>query len=392
MLASGRREFGGGDCSCSLRSFTGVAVLVHFLHVSISGASRRSFQATSGKYFVASFCKMSAKSTGDSPDVPAKRQKTSSSSSSSAVAPIFSTTRSINRVPVEVWREHICQKFLNLKELSILRRCHTFFEKYWQNVMRQNLIRVPQGCPTVEKAMDLAVIFSERKEYTKTEPLKIRLEEGVHEIVGDDRGRMNVTCSHITFVGKGKDQTTIRGGFKVKNQRNVKFEELAVTKVAGAGLYLEGTEGSETNVDVLKCVVKECGGAGMFVFDGATVTATQCEFMENNNGVFCANANTKARLNDCSMHHNGNDGLWAYDHAVVDLHGTKTGIHSNKGDGMHASNCGKVNIHLPSQHNTSHGNVGEDRKNGWGGGSIANINTDGTFTHVVVEEEVGDDY
>jgi hypothetical protein len=172
----------------------------------------------------------SAKSTNGSPTAPsAKRQKTSSSSSSSAVAPIFSTTRSINRVPVEVWREHICRKFLNLSELSILRRCHTFFEKYWQNVMAQNVIRVPQGCPTVQKAMDLAVIFSERKEYTAEDPLKIRLDEGVHEIVGSSMGRMNVTCSHITFVGKGKDQTTIRGGFQVIDKQNVKFEGLTIT-------------------------------------------------------------------------------------------------------------------------------------------------------------------
>ena len=139
--------------------------------------------------------------------------------------------------------------------------------------------------------MDLAVLFSERKEYTTDDPLKIRLEEGVHEIVGDGAGRMNVTCSHITFVGKGKDQTTIRGGFRVENQQHVKFEELAVMNSGGVGLWLKG---SETNVDVLKCVVKECGGSGMRVYDGATVTATQCEFMENGHiGVFCADANTK---------------------------------------------------------------------------------------------------
>jgi hypothetical protein len=72
----------------------------------------------------------------------------------------------------------------------------------------------------------------------------------------------------------------------------------------------------------------------------------------------------------------------------VDLHGTKTDIHSNKRHGIRATSRGKVNIHLPSQHNTSHDNVGEDRSQD--GGSIANINADGTFTHVVVEEE--DDY
>jgi len=242
----------------------------------------------------------------------------------------------------------------------------------------------------VEKAMALAVIFSERKEYTGTDPLKIRLDEGVHEIVGTLNGRMNVTCSHITFVGKGKDHTTIHGGFEVNNQQNIRFEELSITTVlaGGDGLYLEG---SETNVDVLKCVVKDCWSTGMLVRDGATVTATQCEFMENvGSGVFCS-ANAKARLNDCQMHHNGGDGLLAVSGAVVDLHGTKTDIHSNKRRGIYASDRAKVNIHLPSQHNTTHDNVGGDRENGWGGGSIANINADGTFTHVVVEEEEEED-
>ena len=92
------------------------------------------------------------------------------------------------------------------------------------------------------------------------------------------------------------------------------------------------------------------------------------------------------------MHHNGKKGLYAYEHTVVDLHGTKTDIHSNKSHGIHASTRGKVNIHLPSQHNTSHDNVGEDRHQ-ITGGSIANINADGTFTHVPAPyEEEEDDY
>jgi hypothetical protein len=117
------------------------------------------------------------------------------------------------------------------------------FEKYWQNVMAQNLIRVPQGCPTLEKAMALAVIFSQRKEYTADDPLKIKLDEGVHKIVGNGKV-LNVTCTHYFC-------------WQRRNQQHVKFEELAVTNGAGAGLYLTG---SETNVDVLKCVVKKCGG------------------------------------------------------------------------------------------------------------------------------------
>jgi hypothetical protein len=301
------------------------------------------------------------------------------------------TNQFIRDIPEMLWWQKILQPFLNLEDLSILRRTNTFFQSYWLSVLRQNVIRVPQGCPTVEKAMALAVVFSAQKVYTETDPLKIQMDKGVHKIVGYTKHgthykSVNVTCSHITFVGKGKDQTTILGGFKVENQQNVKVEELTIKNPANVGLELLG---SETTVDMLKCVVKECGSSGMNVDDGATVTATQCEFMENGgDGVLCYGANTTARWNDCQMHHNEEDGLCAYNDAVVDLHGTKTDIHSNKRDGIRASR-GRVNIHLPSQHNTSHDNVGQDRHQK-DGGSIANINADGTFTHVGVEDD--DDY
>ena len=122
--------------------------------------------------------------------------------------------------------------------------------------------------------------------------------------------------------------------------------------------------------------------------EGATVTATRCDFMENGQfGVVCNGANTKVRLNDSTMHHNEEAGLNANDHAVVNLHGTKTAIHFNKKFGIFAIKNGKVNIHLPS-HNTTHDN-GDNEDNNvygnrfqYGGGSIANINADGTFTHV----------
>ena len=170
------------------------------------------------------------------------------------------------------------------------------------------------------------------------------------------------------------------------NQQNVTFEEMTITNQSGNGVGLR-LHGSETNVDVLKCAVKECGGKGMFVTDGATVTAAQCEFTENGgDGVYCIDASTKARLNDCKIHNNRRDGLNAADHAVVDLHGTTTAIHSNKRNGIAAYRRAKVNIHLPSQHNTSHDNDGEDRVQQYGG-SIANINADGTFTHVVADDD-----
>jgi len=146
--------------------------------------------------------------------------------------PIFSTTRCINRVPEFVWQKEIIS-YLDLMQFSKM-RCHSSFNKYWHEEIAKNIIRVPQGCPTVEKAMRIAMIFLNNAR----SPLKIVLDKGNHKIVGQ-YGRMEVSCSHITFVGKGKDQTTIRGGFKVNNKQHVRFEELAVTNgPRGIGLLL----------------------------------------------------------------------------------------------------------------------------------------------------------
>ena len=57
---------------------------------------------------------------------------------------------------------------------------------------------------------------------------------------------------------------------------------------------------------------------------------------------------------------------------VVDVYSENTDIHSNTGFGIVAFNQGKVQIHLPSQHNTSHDNTGQDRHQ----------NSEGTITNV----------
>jgi hypothetical protein len=281
---------------------------------------------------------------------------------------------------------------LDLKALATVGRCNTFFEEYWQYVLKKNVIQVPEGCSTMNQAMDLAVVFSERNECTRANPVKIEVGEGEHEMVGvaGNYGSgllTHVRCNNVRIVGKGKFKTAIHGGFYVNGKQNVKIEQLSVTNDAGFGLVCIG---SGTNVDVTECCFKKCQTSGMGVRGGAIVTATRCDFMENVEfGVACAGANTKVRLNDSTMHHNGYYGLIASDHAVVDLHGTKTDIHSNKEDGIYAYDNAKVNIHLPSQHNTTHDNVGHNRVQERDG-SIANINADGTFTHVVVDDDDDD--
>jgi len=264
-------------------------------------------------------------------------------------------------------------------------------------VLKKNVIRVPEGCPTVHQAMELAVIFSERNECTRENPVKVEVGEGEHVMVGvaDTAGNYNgllthVSCNNITIFGRGRSKTTILGGFYVNGKQNVKMEQLCVTNDAGYGLVY--CEGSGPNVDLTECCFKKCQKSGMEVREGATVIATRCGFMENGEcGVICCHANTKVRLNDSTMHHNGQAGLWAYGHAVVDLHGTKTDIHSNKKCGIFSVENAKVNIHLPSQHNTTHDNNDANRAQ-YGGGSIANINADGTFTHVEADDGDDDDY
>ena len=198
-------------------------------------------------------------------------------------------------------------------------------------MLKQNVIRMPEGCPTMNEAMDLAVIFSERNECTRENPVKVAVGEGEHVMVGVATGNwghhMHVSCNNITIVGKGKAKTIILGGFYVNGKQNVKIEQLSATNDAGHGLYCKG---SGTNVDVTECCFKKCLYGGVGVREGATATATRCDFMENNDsGVACVGANTKVRLNDSTIHHNGMFGLYAGDHVVVDLHGTKTDIHSN---------------------------------------------------------------
>ena len=252
----------------------------------------------------------------------------------------------------------------------------------------------------MNQAMELAVIFSERNECTRKNPVKVEVGEGEHVIIGGKF--LAISCDHITIAGKGKGKTTCLGGFGVNGKQNVKIQQLSASNIAGHGLSCA----NGATVDVTECCFKSCRGDGMFVYGGATVTATRCDFMKNGEcgmavgsgatvtatrcdfmenghyGVDCVCANTKVRLNDSTMHHNGVDGLHAFDHAVMDLHGTKTDIHSNKECGIVAIKNAKVNIHLPSQHNTSHDNVRNRDRLQMNGGSIANINADGTFTHV----------
>jgi hypothetical protein len=295
-------------------------------------------------------------------------------------APVFSTTGCVNMVPEAVWRHHFI-KMLGLKELSILRRTNTFFQPYWREALNSRTIRVPQDRRTIQRAVKLANILSVRIQYTTLQPLRIVIDEGEYPANGGKC--INVNVNHVAFVGKGPDKTFIVGGFYVAN-RQITFEGLSISAPRGCGLSFNGRE---TMVIVSNCDVQKCRGHGMFVETGAIVTATRCNFFRNGAvglrgyGVHCHDRGL-ARLNDCTMHHNDDEGLFV-SNASVHLYGQKTEIYCNQGIGMYATKRGLISIHLPTTHNTSHDNTNHDQQEN-GLGSIANINADGTFTHYFV--------
>ena len=127
----------------------------------------------------------SASSSSSSP--PAKRQKITVApfAASFPRRTLLSSSRWVNKVPHDIWVYKIFQPFLDLKALSTLGRCNTFFEEYWQYVLKQNIIHVPEGCPTLNQAMPLAVVFTERNECTRENPVQVKVGEGIHKIMGD---------------------------------------------------------------------------------------------------------------------------------------------------------------------------------------------------------------
>ena len=64
--------------------------------------------------------------------------------------------------------------------------------------------------------------------------------------------------------------------------------------------------------------------------------------------------------------------MYAANNATIHLHGETTAVHSNKRHGIYAICNAKVVIHLPSHHNTTYNNGGEDRET-FKGGTITNV-------------------
>jgi len=272
---------------------------------------------------------------------------------------------------------------LGLKDLALARPVCTFFEAYWQDKFSNNVLplRVGNDVATIDRAMRVIEILSSRREYTKTNPFVVLLGKGDHQITSswtsshgsEIATTLEITRSNITFLGVGKDVTTILGGFVFRDRENISFKNMTVTNTSegGDGIYM-----SNAKVELIDVALKGCDSFALILPHSSSATnivvATRCEFANSAFGAVVEGSLTSATFNNCVFNDNKQEGIIGGTSATIHLHGETTALHSNGGNGILAVGSCKVFIHLPSHHNTSYNNGRQDRRTG-SGGTITNV-------------------
>ena len=146
--------------------------------------------------------------------------------------------------PLEIW-DHVIIPMLGLKDLALSRTVCTFFEAYWQDKFSNNVLplRVGNDVATIDDVMDVIEILSSRREYTKLN-LVVLLGKGEHQITSSFTApdgceyatMLGITRSNVSFVGTGKDRTTILGGFSIYELENITFKQMTVTNTSEDGI------------------------------------------------------------------------------------------------------------------------------------------------------------
>ena len=294
--------------------------------------------------------------------------------------------------PLEIW-DHVIIPMLGLKDLALARLVCTFFEAYWQDKFSNNVLplRVGLDVATIDDVMGVIGIFCDRRrylsrytEYTKSNPLVVLLGKGEHQITSSwtslysdaHQTTLSITRSNITFVGKGKDTTTILGGFYIGLKRNITFKQMTVTNTSTGG---DGIRTIESKVELIDVALKGCTNAGLRADADTILVATRCEFANNSrHGAFVIGCLTSTKFNNCVFNENKSNGIEGIIACNIHLYGEVTAIHLNGRYGISATGRSKVIIHLPSHHNTTYNNGDEDRRTN----SINHWEEDGSITNV----------
>jgi len=286
----------------------------------------------------------------------------------------------LDEPPLEVW-DHKIIPLLSLRDLALSRTVCTFFEAYWQEKISNNVLplRVGNDVATIGGVMGVIEILSSRREYTKINPFVVLLGKGDHQITStwttsggtEYLTTLNISRSNITFLGTGKDTTTILGGFRIENLENITFKNMTVTNT---NVYGNGIRMGNAKVELFDVALKGCIRNALSISSSSsksTLVATRCEFANSFRGAYVSGSLTSATFNNCVFNDNKDDGIYGWA-STIHLHGESTAIHSNREYGVIAVRSGKVFIHLPSNHNTSYNNGDEDRYTAYGG-TITNV-------------------
>ena len=220
------------------------------------------------------------------------------------------------------------------------------------------------GRRCLKNTMELLRMLSKRGNgYDMARRVSLVLAEGVH-VVGP--GRLIVPHVNLSIgikeqeEGKEKDKVAIIGGLEVRNGVCLCVTDVTVKDSSWDGLRASG---AGTQVVLQNLNVENNQDAGVRVYGGAQLVATECHFHQNGlSGVCVYESTTTARLTNCTSHHNKGNGVYADDGAVVDLMGEQTSVHDNERHGLFAWNRSTtinptINVYQPCVLNDmSHGN------------------------------------
>jgi len=271
--------------------------------------------------------------------------------------------------------------FLTVREQAMsVRGVSHFFrecsEAYMQNFWSEPIIHLPQDASSLARAMDLCQYLMEQEGYVKGTTVVVVLGSGVYEVAGSCvvpgwgtcQKLLSVPFDNLSFVGQGEGETFIVGGFVVENGRKVRFKGLTMKNTSGS--YGLRASGLGTEVVLQDMTVEECQNTGVYVYRGAKLDATGCQFHQNGvDGVYVFGSTTTACLTNCTTHHNKHNGVCAGSGAVVDLMGEGTSVHDNEEQGLYAyERDTTINVYQPCVLNDmSHGNKGQNIKMEYGG-------------------------
>ena len=215
--------------------------------------------------------------------------------------------------------------------------------------------------PNLNKAVEMLQILSTLKGHNPNKKITLKLDEGVHEVVGtwtapwgtSYQQTLSINYNNISIVGKkgtkkGKEgkTTIVHGGLVAENGRSLSITNLTIKNLNGRGLFISG-EGTTINMN--EVIIKECKSTGVDATNGAKINFIKCHFYQNEgNGLEVDGITTIASLMNCTFHHNKYDGVWTDSGAIVDLMGEETSVHDNGRFGLAAYHRGStINVCQP---------------------------------------------